>query len=275
MSRKTMKMLLCTVMSVLLLACVLPACGEEIEWDVKSVQTPYEVDLDGDGELETVAVMDVLHEDGEACMGIEVKKGGKRVHVETDIIVQEALYLVDLDCDGLPELLFTGDECSDDYVTYCWKFIDGKLITIPFETGDKLDGGVMTAHMGGFECFSTVNALGTYTGFRDLYFDGAMLAYVQDDWLIGTDSYTPELVLKQDIYVLTGMGDEGDFGEETLLEAGTHIFLDCTDGRTWVSFRAENGEEGIILLEENDWGSPTNVNGMPEEEVFEGIEYAD
>ena len=276
MSFRMIKMLFILMLSLVLALCpVLAGAAEGLQGG--EVISPAEADLDGDGELETVTVMDVLNEDGEAYMGLEVKKGTLRVRVQTDIVTQEKLYLCDMDGDGLPEILFSGDECSDDYITYCWRFRDGKLVTVPFEEGDVLDGGVLEITPGRIKVFATVNALGTYTGYRELVFADGKLQFEGNSWTIGSEefAYTPMLIVKEDIYVVAGMNDEGDFGEETILEAGTVIYLTETDGRTTVEYITEGGSRGVILLEEDEWGSHTYVNGMPEEDVFEGIEYAD
>lgn len=269
------KKMLCAALSALFVLCpVLSARAEELA--VGEVRTPYETDLDGDGVAETVAVLDVDYETEGSYMGIEVKKGQERCRKVTDIIGPARLFLDDVDGDGLPELIFSGDECSDDYITYCWKYTGGKLVPIPFETGEVLGGGVAGAHEGVLDTFTTVNALGTYTGYMQIRCEGGVLVNTEEDWLIARpEYYVPELTVKQDIYVLVNGGDEGDFGEEALLEAGTRIYLERTDGKSYVTFRTDGDMAGTILLEEDDWGSYTFVNGMPEEEVFEGIEYAD
>lgn len=275
MSRKTMKTLLCVMLAEVLLVCGMTVCADTLPGG--EVSSPAEADLDGDGVTETVSVMDILYEDGESVIGIEVKKGGRRVHAATEIRVQEKLYLSDVDGDGLPEILLTGDECSDDYITYCWRFRDGALVAVPFETGEVLDAGLMAVSPYGLKVFGTVNALGTYTGYRELVYVSGTLVFDGDAWSLSTAEYdyTPVLLTKQDVYAVATVSDEGDFGEEYLLPAGTTVYLTETDGQSWVSFTAETGVRGVFLLDEDEWGSHTYVNGMPEEEVFEGIEYAD
>lgn len=274
MSGKSMKML-CLALAGALIVCAVPMAALA-EFTVGEQSSPCEADLDGDGAAETITVMDVLHEDGDAYMGLEVRKGEARCRVETDIAVQEKLWLGDVDGDGLPEILFSGDECSDDYITYCWKYRDGQLHVIPFEEGDVLNAGLLAVSPHKVSVFATVNALGTYVGFRDLIYEDGRLALDGDVWQLATEEYTPELLVKQDIYVLAGNpGEEGDFGEEATLEEGTLIYLIDTDGSTKVDFMTASGTRGTILLDEDDWGSRTFVNGMPETDVFEGIEYAD
>lgn len=271
-SRRLLAVLMCAV-----LVCAGASAAWAESFTAGEVTSPCEADLDGDGVKETLAVLDILKEEGEACLGLEVQKGDARVSEETEITGPWKLFLSDVDGNGLPEILFTGDKCSDDYITYCRRFADGKLQVIPFESGDVLAAGIMAVSPYRVEAFSTVNALGTYTGFKELTFEDGKLVMDSGDWLLTADNfdYTPMLTLKQDIYVISSVNAEGEYGEEMLLPAGTLLYLTATDGESTVSFITEGGVCGLILLEEDGQGSRTFVNGMPEEEVFEGISYAD
>lgn len=272
-----MKKTFALLFACLLLFCLLTGAVFAAGYEEGEQTPPVEADLDGDGVFETLAVTDILKEDGEACMGLEVKKGTERAALETRIAGPWKLFLTDLDGDGLPEILFTGDECSDDYITYCLRYMNGALVTVPFEEGEVLSGGVAAVSPYELQIFRTINTLGTYAGFTDMRFEDGLIVFDSGSWRIGGEdfTYTPMLIAKQDIYVFTSVGDEEEYGEEAVLEEGTAVCLIETDGSSWVSFVTENGGGGVILLEEDEFGAPRFVNGMPEEEVFEGIEYAD
>lgn len=270
-----MKKFLCLLFACTLLLSLLP--GSAAAFTEGEQTSPVEVDLDGDGMIETVSIVDVLEEDGEAYMGIEVRKGTKHSFAKTEIIGCEKLFLTDIDGDGSPEILFSGDWCSDDFITYCWRYKEEALVPVPFENGERLSGGIAAVSPYQLQIFTTVDALGTYTGYTDMRFEDGVIVYDADTWTIGGGEFefTPMLLVKQDIYVLSSVGDEGEYGEEATLSAGTTIYLLETDGSTYVTFMTENGTYGVILLEDNGSGCPTFVNGMPETDVFEGIEYAD
>lgn len=271
-----MKRTIAMLLALTLCVCLLP-CGALAAEFKRGIQTPpVQADLDGDGTEETLQIVEQLNEDGDSSIGIDVIKNGQHCQAMTDIRVQERLLLSDMDGDGLPEILLTGDEMSDDYLTRCWRYRDGQLQTVPFESGDVLYCGVIDVVTDNLiSVFATVDALGTYTGFRYISYEDGAIRFADEDWTIGTDGYTPELTVKQDIYVLSAANVDGDGSEETLLEAGTKILLGHTDGRTYVTFVSDTILWGTILLEEDEWGSHTYVNGLPEEDVFEGIEYAD
>lgn len=271
-----MKKYLSLLLACLFLLCLTP-CAFASGFEEGEQTSPVETDLDGDGVLETLAIVDILKEDGEARTGIEVSKGTERCTAETEIAGFRKLFLSDLDGDGLPEILFTGSEDIDAMVhSYCWRYTGGTLVPVPFEEGEVLAGLIAAVSPYELNILRIVDALGTYTGYMDMRFEDGKIVFDSDAWRIAGDDLTrtPVLTVKQDIYVLTSVGDEGEYGEEALLEEGTVIYLLETDAKTWISFMTETGESGVILLEEDENGFPTFVNGMPETEVFEGIEYA-
>ena len=102
------------------------------------------IDLNGDGAQETVAWREVAIDEGVEGVALTVKAAdGATVEWRSDMLYGARVYANDLDGDGRTELFVTGDEMSDDYLTWCLRYENGALATIPFENGDRgeLSGG--------------------------------------------------------------------------------------------------------------------------------------
>ena len=68
-------------------------------------------------------------------------EGGAPVEYGTPILWGQSAFVVDLDGDGAREILLSGDEMSDDYVTFCLRYEGGELREILFPDASRGDNG--------------------------------------------------------------------------------------------------------------------------------------
>ena len=68
------------------------------------------------------------------------------------------------------------------------------------------------------------------------------------------------------------MHGEGTEKTQETLPAGTKFYLRRTDSGTFVEMELEDGRRCDILLEEDGYFS--KINGIKEEECFDGLRYA-
>lgn len=285
---------LCMLLAALLL-CV-PALAEDgPEGIPQEAVVPegqaFEADLDGDGAMDSVRwTMEEDEETYEYLFTLEATLAdGTALALEPEITMYvEGVYAADLDGDGAEELLLSGDEASDDYITYCLRAINGRLVPAMFADGARGD-----RNGGYYKCgYGYVSAI-----------DGNRVALCGSQDMLGTWFATR-------VYALSDVGvfefaDEGKWvrdaaevdedtweyaslttiaplpyttaeGRQAELPVGTKLIIVATDKQYTADFITRDGVEGTLSVmpdEEKGWGML--IDGKSEDEYFDYVPYAD
>ena len=233
---------------------------------------PFVYDLDGDGENETIDLVPENAEEGAWKITVDGESLGDVVSVDR---ASCTLWLADVDSNGVPELIFSGDLGSDDYVTSAWR---GDTLEPLSFTGENRRGAnpwTVTSTVDGRAVLSAWQLyiaswsyqLGTYRAVRPYTLaDGVFSPGGRGGWTYDTNDFY--LVVKRDLPVIL---DDGAF---KMLPPGTAILLTGTEGNI-VRFTSANDVAGTILLEyvlgdNGGW----YINGLSENEYFEMLPYA-
>lgn len=253
---------------------------------------PEQLDLDGDGHPETVEwTANALNEYDEEVQLAVTDGSGEEVAWHSGMLFCQRVYAVDIDSDGAIELFISGDEMSDDYLTYCLRYAGGKLEQQSFanvfrgndggEAYMNVGYGMITAFGDGLvELTGSQDVLGTYFGARQFEWRDGRFELADDGlWHFEHDRDDENeweyraLKLKQDVaatFVADGQEAEG------ALKAGESILITASDKTSVAWFVTRDGREGYLSIapdSEQGWGML--VNGVPEDELFEFIPYAD
>ena len=106
---------------------------------------PVEIDLNGDGTLETLTYTAETDETlGGEFARIEIGTArGTTVGWNTQTLFMTSAYAVDIDGDGAVEVFICGDWASSDYATYCLHYLDhgdhGEIELLSFANADRGD----------------------------------------------------------------------------------------------------------------------------------------
>ena len=283
------------IMVLMLMLCLLAGVAAMAEAVGNAPLTPAAgealvVDLDGDGTDETLTWAMEPGEYDEAMTLTVTGADGAPIEYETDILWGEAVYVVDLDGDGAQEVLMSGDEMSDDYVTYCLHYAGGALHEVLFPDcgrGENNRGYYRTGYgritgIGDnrLTLAGSQDVLGTWFASRTValtpwdrfeFFDAGLwereLGDTSDPDLWGYGALT----LKVSLAFL----DLQD-GSTGTLEPGSQLLVYASDKREFARFIARDGTNGALSISpdyERGWG--WLVDGIPEEDCFEQVFYAD
>lgn len=290
-----MKRMFFLVLALCVLASGLAVVAEDLSLPANCValeeNAPVQLDLDGDGTAETVSwAMSPRDYDTYIALTVEPAAGAPATYATA--IMYGQVYVQDLDGDGIMEILLTGDVMSDDYYTWCLQYRNGALFEVLFpdsERGANSDGyyttgyGLITgiSEYGVLDLTGSQDVLGTWMATRRVRLDSPgrfefcdnqmwerSLAFHDDEadlWEYGA------LTVKSPVpYV----GDHGcDSG---VLNPGDRIVVYATDKVSEALFYTQDGITGILSISNNDgqgWGKL--VGGVPEEDCFEYVPYAD
>ena len=279
---------LCIFLLTILLA--LPAMAETAEplaqYALNDGQS-VEMDLDGDGDLETltfrVAGSDM---DGDEHAEIAVEDDGETTGWNSEALFYPSAYAADIDGDGIVEIFVCGDWASADYATYCLHW-DGSVFTpLPFANasrGEDNEGymdygyGYLQAVDGGrITLYGSQDVLGTYFATRVFALQNGTFEFADDGlWRFPLDEYSWDraLVPTQDI---AATFVEGGAETEGVIPAGEPFVITASDKTSVVWFQTEDGREGYLAIapdEARGWGF--TVGGASEDELFEMVPYAD
>ncbi len=241
---------------------------------------PCAVDLDGDGTKETVDLILQPDADDQPRWTVSMTRGDQTALAPTDIRedMPHDLWVGDLDEDGRYEIFFHGDEASDDYILYAWRW---DLTPILFEPDERFsepgDPSVFCGAVDGFEdghivVLGYVDMLGTHWGVRTLAIgDDGVIGPVSTVWSFDEDADRALIVKKAlKAYVAKARKDPG---EAFTLEPGTKIIPLCSDGCERMWFETENGKGGVLLLT-RDREYMWLIDGETEENFFEFLPYS-
>ena len=282
------------ILSVLILS--VPALAEPAGTpDPIPEDTRVAVDLDGDGAEEVVSWAMVMGEyEAVLTLTVEAADGAAQTY-PTDILGIGAVYVTDLDGDGARELLMTGDVMSDDYYTWCLRYDRGALYEVLFPDSGR--GTVIDAYFKyGYGLITAVgdnqitlsgsqDVLGTWFGSRTLTLAPSGHFEFDDDGLWTRDLGDPDnpdrddpelwaygaLTVTQPLPYADLQGNPAG-----TLEPGARIRVCASDKREIARFIAQDGASGVLAISldyERGWG--WLVDGIPEDECFDMIPYAD
>ena len=287
-----MKRMIATLTALILLAGLVPALAEELPEDCIDLAEGHiaSVDLDGDGVPEDVswAMTPGEYDD---MLALTVDPGDYARTYWTDIIYNGQVYIKDLDDDGIPEILMTGDVASDDYYTWCLRYMDGRLTEVLFpdsNRGENTNGyfpqgyGLITRLTDYYiELSGSQDVLGTWMASRRISLERSGHFEFCDNyvWERAWDPYSDEDNLWEyaALTVRSPVAYTGDHGcADGILEPGDQLLVYATDKQSEALFYTPDDITGILSISpdyERGWG--WLVNGVPEEDCFEYIPYAD
>ena len=250
---------------------------------------PISVDLDGDGAEERVGwTMRATDYEPELWLTVE-PEGGAPVEYGTPILWGQSAFVVDLDGDGVREILLTGDEMSDDYVTFCLRYEGGELREILFPDAARGDngGGYFKWGYGRVTDFGenrvtlsgSQDVLGTWFAERTFALTPLYRFEFADDglWVRNADLADDDLWEYGALELKAALPyADVDGSPAGALEPGDRILITASDKRETARFVTRDGREGVLAISpdyERGWG--LLVNGVPEDELFTFVPYAD
>ncbi len=238
------------------------------------------MELTGTNGVKDVLVVGQFREEGDDYhLKLEIEKNGKNIlaydvyayeykaYVAT---VSEKNYLfVEATADNDYDVLYVID-LSQDRITDPLVQMNAGFATVPVPT-DTTDYSFVEEIFNNpaeIRLSSRLDVFRTMSGTRCYTFDADAKTLVpQTDFYLLNETQTP-LIAKLPVEV-TMLSDQS---KETV-PAGTEFTFLRSDGKTYVEFRLPDGRECRVTREES-FGWPYTVNGVPEEDVFEGILYA-
>lgn len=263
-------------------------CGALAEVNWMDENTVIELDLNGDGTMEGLSWKTSVVNEYDETVEVVVKTANGEVRWGVPLYSAQVCAL-DLDGDGMTEIFVSGDEMSDDYVTYCLQFDGTGMMQLSFadiNRGENSEayydfgyGRLVRAENGIVELEGSQDFLGTYMATRVLGLQDGRFESVDDGvWRVEVDPERFEweyahLVAAQDIPA-TFFGEEGE--EDGILRAGEKLLISGSDKIAVAYFQTEDGRFGFFQIAPdtvNGWG--LTINGISESELFEYIPYAD
>ena len=249
-------------------------------------------DLDNDGRSEKVSWAMVAEGDYDAELTLTVQPSdGDALTYRTYILSFGSVYIVDLDGDGRLEVLITGDEMSDDYITLCLHYADGALHEVLFpdcsrgENGSgyyKWGYGLITGITGNMVVLEgSQDVLGTWMATRLVTLTPYERFEFCDNGLwemkVSDPAEIDELWQYRALTVSTPIAYKGAGGNASgTLQKGERILVYASDKENRAWFITKSGTRGVLNISEDyaqGWGWV--VDGKPEAECFEYLPYAD
>ncbi len=246
---------------------------------------PYAVDLDGDGEKETVDLGRCVGADECPRWTIVLTARGQEKRFETDVPCDMAcdLWTGDLDEDGAYELFFHGDLASDDYVIYGFRSDLTPLRFEPDERAERWGGSDSdTVYDGCIEGFEdghividgAVDMLGTHWGVRNYALgDDGVIGPVSTVWTFDDEVEADRALTVTRELKAYRAAVRKEAGEAFLLKPGERIYPLASDGCARLWFETEAGTGGVLLLVP-DGDAMWRIDGVPEAEYFAYLPYA-
>ena len=285
-----MKRIIAILLTLLLSVAFLPALAEEdaaLEGALPA-NTPLTEDLDGDGvseELSWTMVSD--GSDDVLTLSIDWEEGDT-LSYKSDIVNMPVVCVQDLDGDGIFEILISGDVMSDDYYTRCLHLREGALVELLFpdsSRGENTKGyfkegyGLIAAIEGDALTLSgSQDMLGTWFATRKVSLTPLYRFEFADDgfWVRNVDFDDPEVWDYAALTTKVELPYTAEDGTDGVLAPGTRLIVTATDKDTVARFTAEDGTTGTLAVDQDyDRGWGNTVNGVPEDDCFELIPYAD
>lgn len=278
----------CALALALLLA--LPAAAETADqlaaYALTDGQT-VEVDLDGDGEAETLSYRVVPDIETGEGIGVEISvaDGGASATWGSDMIFRPDAYIADLDGDGATEVLVSGDWASADFVTWGLRWDGNAFQRLSFASDSRSGAGagytdegyghVFAIGDGRVSLIGAYDALGTYSATRVYALRDGVFEFADDGlWHVQVAGYAWDIPLVTTREVSATFVEDGAEVEGTL-PVGARLIITASDGTSVAWFETEDGREGYLSIApdaQRGWGS--TVDGVPEDDVFKMVPYA-
>lgn len=281
---------------VFMLTLALLGCGAWAETEDAAVLVPeagetVEMDLDGDGEPETLVWSSVSLGEYDECVELTVTDGEQSSTYRSDMLYCVEVWLSDVDGDGHVEIFISGDEMSDDYYTTCLRYAGGAFEQLRFadcrrgENGDEpleYGYGMVTAIDGNRVTLNgSQDVLGTYFFSRTMTLEGSCFAAADDGlWRIDRDLADDELwqsfaVLRPKQNLPAVFVDAEGAETEGEIAAGEGFVVTASDKTGVVWFAMEDGRQGHFAIAPAGDGWSLLVAGVPQDEMFDNLPFAD
>ncbi len=234
------------------------------------------VEIEGtNGTKDTVLVGQCREEDDEFSFKLEIEKNGKSIleypvyayeYKAYLVAVEEKDFLfVDAIMDNDYKILYVFD-LSQDRITAPVSEMNAGFVTMPTDAETYSYAEEVFNNPAEIRLSSRVDVFGTMEGTRSYSFDAKSGTLVPQTDVYTLDETMFPLISKIPLEV-TLVGDN----TKATVPAGTEFIFLRTDGNTYAEFRLPDGRECRVTRE---GGWPYTVNGVPEEECFDGIGYA-
>lgn len=299
-----MKKMLGLVLALLMLT-VCASAEETAAFEPTSVEanTTIELDLNGDGVTEQIAwtVVPLDEYDDEAVVTVQ-NASGEEIEWHSDRLSNVEMRICDLDNDGVMEILVSGDEMSDDYLTFALHYNGESFKRLSFfcvargleyvdeeEDADYIDAdgfsdagyGMVTAIDGNeIALTGSQDMLGTWMATRRFtLIDGKFELADNGFWTLDldlNDSETWEYCSLTAVQPISVMFIENDAEIPGEIQTGDKVLPTAFDKYEKTFFVTEDGCEGYFTVEldkETGWG--WKIGGVSENDLFETIRYAD
>lgn len=251
--------------------------------------TQMQMDLDGDGAGEYVQWRAAVTDEIESVFLQVWERDGSHSDWMSDMLFGAEVYCADMDGDGKTEILVTGDEMSDDYITYGLHYTGNGFEPMLFENVGRGENDEEYYESGYGKVIALTGRTLTLCGSQDTFgtymmermmilIDGVFTADPGGFWF-RTGEIDDEMWEYGALTVLQDIPCDiygEDMPEPATLHAGEKILIVSTDKFSQASFYTEDGRIGFLTIApdtERGWGY--TVNGLHEEEVFGNIRYAD
>lgn len=246
-----------------------------------SMCEPLQVDLDGDGKMNSLELIGSPDENGNYTYGhLLISKDDQSTEKEVYFYTADA-YLVKA-AEGKYALYVFGSTDNDyRYPVICMleeevtMLEDGYQMApavIPVLTGQEEE--VFT------EIFTNpdsvlmeqrIECLSTYMGLKEYYVSENGLPVSDDPWFTLEEGRRISLTALQDVEG-TAVDEAGKETGGAVIKTGDSCIIYRTDGESFVDLQLSDGSLVRIFVEKEEW--PITINGMNEDEVFDGMIYA-
>lgn len=250
--------------------------------------TMIEADLDGDSTMEKVswtAIPVDEYDDKNYIITVDTKANDALTYtLEGGYLL--GVYVADLDGDGKDELLLTGDEASDDYITICLHLFKGRLEPAMFADCTRTDynhgydkygyGKIVAIDGNRLTLSGSQDVLGTWFGSRIFTLADTGVFEFDDNgkWVRDINSIDDDTWEYASLKTKAELPYTTTDGKEATLPVGTQLVIVSSDKQT-ADFMTKDGVEGAISIYPNfhEWGSM--IDNKPEDYYFEYVPYAD
>lgn len=247
-----------------------------------------QMDLDGDGAMETIVVRAQGVEDEEYIELYVTGSDGVTCSHRFELRRLIGAYVTDMDGDGAMEVLITGDEMSDDYRTWCLKYENDALVPIEFDSVERAEEEGNTDFSSGYGMIMSIqgnrivlagsqDVLGTWLSSREFALKDGRFALDDDGlWKIADiyeDADNWEYRALIPVKEIDVNFEDGTAGK---LKIGEKFLPTAFDKQGVFYFVTQDGRRGSLKVEPNQtdgWGYL--VGGTPDYDTFEFVPYAD
>ncbi len=250
----------------------------------------YDVDVDGDGTLEKVRVQEIDDYANDDSFELEVvvtKDGTESTITRDEEIAFGSAYLVQNES-GKTYVYADISYYNDYHIIDVFDVSDvneGPSYVGSADNGAVYDG--MLADAAHMPLITRLDVFGTHSAYADFSVgedgmpvinDGVYkyINYNQENLFNGGSSMEAEyyLTLKTDIEAEVADNASLSGASNETLAVGTKLYPYATDNSSYVIFKLDDGRFAKVSYVHNEEDVYATVNGLSEEEVFDGIQYA-